>query len=144
MTSGASNAASVVREKKTLYAYQEETTWLPSFLAALLLLCRYLTTTEGAVLGETLWIAQLSWLAGIVLAADLFRARSFHWTFSRLDAAVMGLGLAHAVSAVVNRSDLDSRAAVNMLCEWSGLVVTWFVVRRAGATASGRRQLVVL
>ncbi|HBH51702.1 MAG TPA: hypothetical protein DDY91_07410, partial [Planctomycetaceae bacterium] len=96
---------------------------------AALLLGRLLTPTEGAPLGQTLaWpllaLATLS-LAGLALATGACR-----WPrFAGVDFGWIALTLAPLACAVIHRGQGDDRAAINLGCEWVGLLATWGSLR---------------
>jgi hypothetical protein len=94
-----------------------------------LLVGRLCTATEGAVLGQTLGWGLLSLLllipAGLALSVGLLPLPRFR----RIDAIWLVLCLSPIVSAAVHFGTGDDRAAVNLVCEWLGLLATWFLLR---------------
>lgn len=113
-------------------------------LTGLVVMCRLLTPTEGAVVGETLWIAQLSLVGGLALVFAAYRSGEMPIRLNWVDAAVTLLAASHGLSALVNWQTLDRRAACNMLCEWAGLLATWFLLRWCLAASANRRAMLVL
>src|SRR5262249_11466168 len=103
---------------------------LVTLLTAMVIFWRLLTPTEGAVAGETLWIAQLTLFAMIVWAFAAAREGNISIRLTWIDAAVGAIGLGEFLSAALNWSQADRRALLNMTWEWCGLVATWFLIRR--------------
>ena len=114
------------------------------FTVSLLLLARMLIPTESADAGDTLWIVQL-WLgAGLIWCWVKYRQRDFHVRLDWYDLAVWLLVAGHVISAMhVVCTVGHKRAAVNMLWEWIGLGVLFFLVRRTATTAHARSHLLV-
>ncbi|MFN0052757.1 MAG: O-antigen ligase family protein [Planctomycetales bacterium] len=117
---------------------------LVTLLTSAVIFCRLLTPTEGAVQGETLWIGQLALLALIVWVMVAFRADRVRWRLDWIDGAVSLLGLGPAIAALVNYSQADKRAVVNLLWEWVGLMATWFLVRRLLVRRGARQTLLTV
>jgi hypothetical protein len=96
---------------------------------AALLVGRLITATEGAVLGQTLGWAVLSLLllipAGLALAAGALPLPRFRV----IDVIWLVLCLAPVASAALHFGAGDDRAAVNLGCEWLGLLATWCLLR---------------
>lgn len=96
---------------------------------AALLTGRLTTATEGAVLGQTLGWAVLSLLllmpAGLTLSAGNLALPRLRW----IDALWLVLCLAPVAAAAVHFGTGDNRAAVNLSCEWLGLLATWLLFR---------------
>jgi hypothetical protein len=111
-------------------------------LTATVVISRLITATEGAVLGDTLWIVQLTLLTLLAWIFAEFRRGALRWQFDRYDAGVTLLVLGEGLSALWNWSLADRRAMLNMLWEWAGLLVTWFLLRRLARRAAARQQLV--
>lgn len=94
-----------------------------------LLVGRLTTATEGAVLGQTLGWALFSLLllipAGLVLSTGSLPLPRFRW----IDAIWLLLCLAPVAGGVVHFGTGDDRAAINLCCEWLGLLATWVLFR---------------
>lgn len=115
---------------------------LVSFGVGLLLTARWLTPTEGAAAGETLWIVQ-AWLGlGVLWAWGLMRTRRGPFAWSAFDVAAGLIVLGHVVSAaaLVAMADGNARTAVNMLWEWLALGTTLVILRQFVRTDEQRRQ----
>jgi tetratricopeptide (TPR) repeat protein len=108
------------------------------------LLSRLLTPTEGASLGETLWIVQLSFFTLLIAIWDAYRAGGAGWRFGRVDGAIGLLALGPLLSAALNFDQADRRPLVNMVWEWCGLVATWLLIRRVADRPAERRSLVTI
>lgn len=124
----------------------DQSDWLDglvTLLTATLFLCRLLTPTEGASVGETLWIVQLTLLALAVWALATYRSGEFIWRPDWIDGAVCLIGIGQLISAAVNQGQADRRAMLNMVWEWCGLVATWFLMRRVAQRPGDRRSLVL-
>ncbi|MCA9068037.1 MAG: hypothetical protein KDA84_03905, partial [Planctomycetaceae bacterium] len=110
---------------------------------ALLVAARWFIPPESAVFGETLWIVQL-WL-GIVLlwVWDAYRRNDYR---VRIDALDLGVGMVvfgHIISAIpVLRGQGDQRAALNLLWEWVGLGVSFFLLRQLLRTRKDYQRLI--
>ena len=112
-------------------------------MTAAVVACRLLTATEGAVAGETLWIVQFTLLTLLVWVFAAFRNEGLRGRLDWIDAGLGLMVLGQFVAALVNRSQSDGRALVNMVWEWCGLLVTWFLLRRVVAQPAARRSLTV-
>jgi tetratricopeptide (TPR) repeat protein len=110
-------------------------------LTAMVVMCRLLTPTEGAAAGETLWIAQLSLFAALAASVAAYLAGGFRFRLSWIDGAVCTIAVGELISAAVNYTQADRRAMVNMLWEWCGLIVTWFLLRELADRPADRRRL---
>ena len=129
-------------------APEEQGGWVSKavlLLTGALLVARLVTVTEGAVLGESLWIAQ-GWPLVLVLWCLSAYARGAPQV--RLDwvdgaAGLLVLGQVSA-ALVVLATDGDQRAAVNMLWEWVALGLTFLVLRQILRTAGERQRLILL
>ena len=96
---------------------------------AALLLGRFLTPTEGAILGQTLAWPLLA-LATLILAGLALATGTCRWPrVAGVDFVWLALCLAPLISAVIHRGNGDDRAAVNLCCEWIGLLATWSAFR---------------
>jgi len=118
------------------------TEWGVTLATSTVVVSRLITATEGAALGETLWIVQLTLLALLLWIFAAFREGAIRWRFDRCDAGVTLIVSGELLSAAWNWSEADRRGMVNMLWEWIGLWVTWFLLRRL-ARPDLRRQAVV-
>src|SRR5262249_14737899 len=75
--------------------------FLAGALLAVVVTCRFLTPTDAAAVGETLWIAQLSLLALVLCAFALVRQGEFRLTLHWVDGAVFLFCLGHIAGALV-------------------------------------------
>lgn len=116
--------------------------WLVTALTVAVIFCRLLTPTEGAPLGDTLWIVQLTLLTLLVWIFAAFRTGTLAYRLDAIDVGVCLLVLGQLVAAAFNWASADRRALCNMVWEWCGLLVTWFLIRRVASQASERRSLV--
>jgi hypothetical protein len=117
---------------------------LAAGMLSAVIVCRFLTPTDAAMLGETLWIAQFAILAFLVWAFAAWRSDEFVFRFDWLDASVLLLCLGHVVGALVLISTRgDKRAAMTMLWEWIGLWVTFFLMRRLLVQPASRQNLLL-
>ncbi len=117
---------------------------LAAGMLSAVIVCRFLTPTDAAMLGETLWIAQFAILAFLVWAFAAWRLDEFVFRFDWLDASVLLLCLGHVISALVLISTGgDKRAAMTMLWEWVGLWVTFFLMRRLFVRPASRQNLLL-
>lgn len=120
---------------------------LVAALVAALLVARLLVPAESAVKGETLWLVQLWLAAGLVWAWDAWRRRDFALHVGALDAALWLLIAGHLVSgAAVFFAGGERRAALNLMWEWIGLGVSFFLVRQVrkkNIAAAGRLAVVM-
>lgn len=116
---------------------------LMQVLAAMLIAARWLIPPEGAVFGETLWIVQL-WIGSVLLWVwDAYRRNDYRLQWNALDAAVGLVVLGHIVSAVpVLRGQGDQRAALNLVWEWVGLGLSFFIVRQLLRTRKDCQHLI--
>lgn len=115
--------------------------WSVTALTATAIICRLLTPTEGAPLGDTLWIVQLTLLTLLLWSLAKYRAGAVLLRIDRIDFAVCLLVLGELLSGVLHRGSADQRALCNMVWEWCGLLGTWFLVRRIAARPIERRRL---
>jgi tetratricopeptide (TPR) repeat protein len=120
--------------------------WLEGGVSAVtitLLIARYLTATEGAVLGETLWIVQLALftLLGWIFAE--YRQGTIRWCIDRFDLGIVLIVSGELLSAAWNWDGANQRALVNILWEWIGLLITWFLLRRLLKKTGSSRPIVV-
>ena len=114
-------------------------------LLAALIVCRLLTPTDAAPSGETIWIAQLSFLALIVWAVAVYRSGRLRLSIDWIDFAVLLLCTGHVTGALlVVATSGDKRAALNMLWEWCGVATTFFLMRRHLADPAVRRSLLLV
>jgi hypothetical protein len=114
-------------------------------LLTAVVVCRLLTPTDGAVTGETIWIAQFALLALAAWVFAVYRARSLRLNVDWIDAAILLLCLGHITGAlVVIATSGDKRGALNMLWEWCGVLATIFLLRRIVTTPGARRNLLLV
>ncbi len=86
-----------------------------------------------------LWIAlAVTWMLGAI------GRRRFAVRFGWIDAAVLALVAWHTLAAVVAASRVSPRPAVNMLWEWIGLGLTYFLLRQFVATRREARAVTVV
>src|SRR6516165_6480078 len=99
-------------------------------LLAMVMICRLLTPTDAASVGETIWIAQLTFLALLIWSLACFRAGQVEIRFDWVDGSVLLLCLGHVAGALLIAATAgDQRAALNMLWEWCGVAATYFLMR---------------
>ena len=109
-----------------------------------LLLARYFDVTESAAQGDTLWIVGL-WFVGmlfwlIVSSKSTAVAGSFGW----LDLGVVMLAGGHLLSAlVIICTSGEKRSAINLAWEWSGVLVSWFLLRCEFRDFAFRREVLI-
>ena len=111
-------------------------------LVAALVAARWLTPTEGAADGDTLWIAQLWLAAALFWVWRCYREGDYRIHADRLDLFLWVVIAGHIVSAIsVVVDGGQKRAAVNMLWEWIGLGVMFFLVRQVLRTSLDRQRM---
>lgn len=114
-------------------------------LVGMLLVARLLVPTEAAADGNTLWMVQLWLAAGLLWVWFRWRERDVGVHFDYLD---LWLGLlvgGHVLSAVaVVATEGQKRAAINMLWEWVGLGVSFFLIRQILRTSADIRRLILV
>jgi hypothetical protein len=110
-----------------------------------LIAARMLTTTESAVQGDSQWIVQL-WLGlGVVWAWNCRVNEDYRIRFDWIDMTLWLLVAGHVISAlsVVITAGGDQRAALNMMWEWVGLGISYFLLRQILRGRSEGRKLLV-
>ena len=110
-----------------------------------LLTARMLIPTEAAVQGDSLWIVQL-WLGlGVLWAWNCRVNEDYRIRFDGIDLTVWLLVAGHVISAlcVVVTAGGDQRAALNMMWEWVGLGISFFLLRQILRGRSEGRNLLV-
>lgn len=113
-----------------------------SVLAVALVVLRWLTPTESAAEGDTLWIVQLWFATALLWTWSALRSGSFAIRFSSFDVALWTVVLGHMVStSAVFITGGDRRAALDMAWEWIGLGTTFFVLRQVVQTSIDARRL---
>lgn len=121
---------------------------LDDFIAgavSLLFVWRLLAPTEGAALGEGLPMVQFSLGVLVLWAVRCWRRGCFEARLEKIDIAASAFVLGHVIAAVIALSqEADQRATINMICEWSGLGATFFLLRQTARTEIVRRQIVVV
>ncbi|MAT15995.1 MAG: hypothetical protein CMJ46_12080 [Planctomyces sp.] len=121
---------------------------------------RWLTITEGAIGGETLWITLLWLLAAALLCWADFRERRTGiaagsndevgadrrtWSFDPISLGLMLIVAGHVAGcAWLYSTGGQLRAAVNLCWEWIGLGTTWWILCRVVARLEWRRDLIAL
>ncbi len=106
--------------------------WLQGLVVALLTAGCFLPT-EGAVQGDTLWLACL-WMAAASVAGFLARGTSNLPTWCLADAGVALFVGGHILSGCLAlASGPDRYTASILLVEWVGLAAAWFALRTAFA-----------
>jgi O-Antigen ligase len=116
--------------------------WWVTALTAAVIFSRLLTPTEGAPLGDTLWIVQITLAALLVWAFASYRAGAFACRLDWIDGGVCLLGLGQFVAAAMQSASANRRTLTNMVWEWVALLVTWFLLRRLARRSMERRSLV--
>ena len=110
-----------------------------------LLVGRLLVPTESAAQGATLWLTQLWLAAGLLWLWDCVRERDFHVRLDGCDLAlwvIVGSQVVSALRIVVTEG--QKRAAINMLWEWVGLAVAFFLVRQVVRTRAGVQRVLLV
>lgn len=113
-------------------------------LVAALLCARWLVPAEEAAQGATLWLVQL-WPAALGLWAwSMLRTPGVRIRWGVCD-VMLGLVVAgHVISATaVLLTEGQKRAAVNMLWEWVGLGIGFFLLRQLVVTRIDRNRLLL-
>jgi hypothetical protein len=115
-------------------------------VVGVLLIGRMLLPTESAADGDTIWMVQLWLAAGLLWAWHCYREHDYHLRVDLLDGLLWVIVAGHVISALaVVATEGHKRAAVNMLWEWVGLGVSFFLLRQTIRTAVDvRRVLLVL
>jgi len=109
-----------------------------------LLCARFLFPTEAAVQGDSLWVVQL-WLGlGLIWAWNCHLSRNYSLRFELIDFVLWILVAGHVVSALaVLFTTGDKRAALNMMWEWVGLGVGFFLLRQIVRTGADCRKILI-
>jgi hypothetical protein len=114
-------------------------------LLAMVMICRLLTPTDAASVGETIWIAQLTFLALLIWSLACFRAGQVEIRFDWVDGSVLLLCLGHVAGALLIAATAgDQRAALNMLWEWCGVAATYFLMRQVLTAPAARHSLLLV
>jgi tetratricopeptide (TPR) repeat protein len=117
-----------------------------TLLAALtaLLVATPLIPSESPASGTGVLLILLWLLLGLAwsLAAWVFPQRPFRWGW--VDSAVAVLVVLHTLSAVVMGRHGDARAAINLLWQWIGFGLGYFLVRQLVRPVWERRALVAV
>lgn len=113
--------------------------------AVVLLVARVLNPSETpAETGDGLPVVML-WIAvAVIWMLGAVGRRRFPVRLGWIDAAVFGLVGWHTLAAVVGASRGSPRPAINMLWEWIGLGLGYFLVRQFLATRREARAIVVV
>ncbi len=112
---------------------------------AALLVGRLLVPTESAAQGATLWLAQLWLAAGLLWSWNCVRERDFRIRLDVCDLALWVVVGGHVVSALrIIMTEGQKRAAINMLWEWIGLGVAFFLIRQTVRTRAGAQRVLLV
>ena len=117
--------------------------WLLGALVALFVVRPLFPSESAAFEGDglplvMLWIALATfWMLGAIGWAE-FRVR-----FGCFDAAVLALAVLHTIAGVAAAAHLSPRPAVNVLWEWIGLGLAYFLARQFIVTRREARAAVV-
>ena len=113
---------------------QARPAWLTRIASGLLaatIIARLLTPTDAAMMGETIWIAELSLVAFAVWGLASWRFGRPKMKFDWLDAAALMCCGGHVIGAlVVIAGEGNKRSAMTMLWEWIALFATYWMFRR--------------
>lgn len=118
--------------------------WLLAGLAALFAARPLFPSEAVAMQGDglplvMLWLAlALFWLLGAL------RRRAFALRFSWIDGAVVVLVVLHSLAALWAAADSNPRPAINMLCEWGALGLSYLTARQLIASRREARAVVVV
>ena len=127
-------------ERKPSQAPSDLSTLLQS-LVAMLVAARLLIPTEGSVLGDTLWLTPLWFLAATLWAWDVFRRHDVRASFDVVDLAVWSIVFGHLISAAFVFATAGGRRAVlNMTWEWLALGVSFGLIRQTLRTKADSRH----
>jgi hypothetical protein len=111
----------------------------------MLIAARLLVPAEAAVLGGSLWITQLWFLAVVFWAWDAYRRGDYRLRFGAIDAAVWVVAAGHLVSACyVLQGNGEGRAALNLMWEWLGLAFAFLLVRQVTRTKEDTSRFLVM
>jgi len=114
-------------------------------VVGVLLVGRLLLPTESAAVGETVWMVQLWLVAGLLWAWHCYRERDYHLRVDLLDGLLWVIVAGHVLSALaVVATEGHKRAAVNMLWEWVGLGVSFFLLRQTIRSAVDARRVLLI
>jgi hypothetical protein len=111
------------------------------------LVARWTTPTEGAVLGETLWIAACSALLPVLWCVERWWRGLGSAAVTRWEVGVWLLAAGPLVcgGVLLGHGGGDRRAALNLMCEWWAFAATASVAWRClSASRSARGALVVV
>ena len=113
-----------------------------SGMVAAIFFSRFFLPAESAAQGDTLWIAGLWMLCGLVWTAGIWRGALPRFRFDGLDLAVAVWIGGQVVSAlIVVLTAGDKRAAANLGWEWLAIGVVWLVFRHGIVERSQRIAL---
>ena len=115
-------------------------------LVGMLMVARLLYPPEASMLGDTLWITQFWILAALVWGWDAYRRNDYRVKFGFMDGALWLVVLGHGISTLwVLGGNGNQRSALNLMWEWVGLGLSFFLLRQVLRTRSdGRRLLTVM
>lgn len=111
-------------------------------LSAILFTTRFFLPAESAAQGETLWIAGLWIVCGIVWGIGIALGQFPRIRPAWQDAAVavwIGCQVLSAIAVILTGG--DKRSAANMAWEWVGLSVVWLLARHAFFSQSTRQAI---
>jgi|GEM_PF-2896604 len=119
--------------------------WLIPLLLGVLLTWRWMVPVESAILGETLWISQLSLLLPVACAIWFWRHRGESFVWSRLDSCLWIIVIGHWCSLLwLLSSGGDLRAAYNLCWEWTAIGCTFFAIRQSLQSDEAKSDLLRL
>lgn len=114
-------------------------------LLSAVFVARLVTPTEGAGIGETIWIAQLALLALLAWAFGCYQERKLALPSESIDIAAGLLVGGHILSALlIVLGTGDKRSALTMLWEWVGVGATYFLIRQGAGSVQFRRDMLSL
>ncbi|MBM80701.1 MAG: hypothetical protein CMJ78_08925 [Planctomycetaceae bacterium] len=100
--------------------------WITSALIA----ARWVLPVESAGLGETLWIVQLWLFLAVFWTWTRLRSAENQWKWGRVEWALTILVLAQTASGLhIVLGQGDRRSALNLIWEWIGLGILFFIAR---------------
>ena len=113
-----------------------------SGMVAAIFFSRFFLPAESAAQGDTLWIAGLWMLCGLVWMAGVWRGAFPRFRFDGLDLAVaMWIGGQVVSALIVVLTTGDKRAAANLGWEWIAIGMVWLVFRHGIVEWSQRSSL---
>jgi hypothetical protein len=123
----------------------EASPWLIPLMLGVLLTWRWMLPVESAVLGETLWISQLSLVLPPVCAAWFWKQRGASLLWNRQDTLLWVIVIGHWCSLCwLLKAGGDLRAALNLCWEWTAIGCTYFSIRQSLRTKEAKSDLLRL